>query len=53
MDSVLFANGVAEVNFNQAVRLVGGLELETNVWLSLAGYLEKEYNRAKWVNFFY
>jgi hypothetical protein len=47
MDLVLFVHGVTEVNLNQVLHLVDGLELETKVRLPLPGYLEKEHHRAK------
>lgn len=50
MDLVLFVHRVAEVNFNQVLHLVDGLELETKVGMPLVGYLEKENHRAKRVS---
>lgn len=48
----LFVHGVAEVNFNQVVHLVDGLELKTDIGLLLADFLKREHNRTQGVNVF-
>jgi hypothetical protein len=48
-----FIHGVAEVDFDQVVHLVDGLELQRNVGLLLSDLLKGEHNRAERVNVLY
>lgn len=48
----LFVHGIAEVNFNQVVHFVDGLELKADVGLLLADFFEREHHRSERVNVF-